>query len=150
MKIIAVMLLASSLFAQSFGPPPVTAFARCARDVPTLKQLKKTLVSDFSTLAEQAGLNRVRANVRFRRGRVSIEPLPFASSSFGLVPSLTIAANKDWVFGLAEAQPSALKCDYRYELFLTIRGIDSEGERVSKRTPGKIINLSAPAIYSVR
>jgi hypothetical protein len=150
MKIIAVLILASSLFAQSFGPPPVRAFAECAQDVPTLKQLRKTLANDFSKLAEQAGLSRVRASVRFKRGRVSTEELPFTSSSFGLVPSLTISPNKEWIFGLAEAGQSALKCDYRYELFLTIRGIDNEGKNVYLRTPGKIINLSAPAIYSIR
>jgi hypothetical protein len=150
MKIIAVLILASSLFAQSFGPPPVTAFAGCAKDAPILERLKKTLVNDFSNLAERAGLNRVRASVRFKRGRVSTEKLPSTSSSFGLVPSLTITPNKEWIFGLAEAEPSALKCDYRYELFLTIRGIDNEGKKVSLRTPGKIINLSAPAIYSIK
>ncbi|GEM_PF-5695878 len=150
MKVIALLFLISSVFAQSFGEPPVSSYAKCAKDISTLKALKKVLKDDYTRIAESTGLNRARVSIRFRRGRVSIEQLPYSSRSFGLVPSLTIESNGTWVFGLEEVEPSQIKCEYRYEIFLTVTGIDNEGDRVRVRTPGKLLNLSAPAIYSVK
>ena len=150
MKVIALLFLVSSVFAQSFGEPPVSSYAKCAKDIPNLKALKKVIKNDYTRISENTGLNRARVSIRLRRGRVSVEQLPYSSRSFGLVPSLTIDGDGTWIFGLEEVGPSELKCEYRYELFLTVTGIDSKGDKFRVKTPGKLLNLSAPAIYSVK